>query len=536
MKAFFSLLTLAGALFLGTPCSALTDRPNAIGKVLAAREKSEKAKDAKKPKAWRAPGKTSLGHKERTHLSARHGVWGKSDEEMGVIAYHKDGKCGAKLSKKHQKKAALLQEPELPESTAHPGAGKNPEDNTPYDIIYKDGFWPVGCFNDHVRIHKDLHSAQGSHRYKEDFSDISIVWYHETVEKEDQEKMSPKVCYEFCRTVKDMGYFGLYAGTDCYCAPYYRRGEGGEGDTCDLPCEGDMTTLCGGKSKSSIYEMHLCATTMDELNEAKAQAEEVKESAKACTEDIDAEGMQKAADTLREKGPKGFGDDTAGDHGQAASVFAGELTRMVEDCAAKEKEMDDLLGEWDTHSKFEVGRMSQRDAEDYLDKLKAALEDGVALAKVADDSKAMAHPRVNEARTASAFEQYLPVMTLVDKEKADTKTTCGGTYTQKPISGLSKEECAFACDQVLFPVKERCMGYQYFEDAEGGKLCWLFSSVETVNYYQCGEGGEKFLQTSKKARQHMKAADDLECYVKVSLMTGWAPTGTAELTGCFSTE
>lgn len=228
------------------------------------------------------------------------------------------------------------------------------------------------------------------------------------------------------------------------------------------------------------------------------------------------------------------GDSTASDQGQAASVFAGDLSRTVEACEAKEKEMGDLLGEWDKHSEFELGRMSQRDAEEYLASLNAAVEDGVALGKVAEDMKAKAHPAVNETRTASAFEQYYDVMELVNKELKDTKSSCGGVYTQKPIAGLSKEECAFACDQVLFPVDERCLGFQYFEDGEGGKLCWLFSEVQTVNYYNCGEGGgAAFLQHSKKAA--MKGADDLNCYVKLSMMTGWAPTGTAELTGCFST-
>lgn len=513
---------------------ALTPRPNSNGKVLAAKEKAQKA--AKKQLHASPLGqhkKTPLGHSDRIRLSARH-TPKEAAEESGIIAFHKDGKCGAKVPKKSHKLGkkitALLAEPELPESTAHPGAGKG--DVTPYDIVYKDGYFSVACVQDHVRIYKDLHSAQGSHRYKEDASDVSIIWYHENTEKEDMEAMTPKVCYEFCRTVPDMGYFGLYAGTDCYCAPYYRSGEGGEGDSCDMVCEGDQTKFCGGQSKSEIYEMHLCADTMDELNAAKEAGEAVSEAMTTCTSDIDAEGMQKAADTLRDTAAKKFGDAFAGDLGQSASVFAGELTHLVEDCEKMETEMGDMMSDWDTHSGFEVGRMSQVEAEDFLIELKKSIEEGEALAKVSADAKDAAHPPVNETRTASAFEQYLTVMTLVDKEKAETKASCSGTATRKPISGLTKEECAFACDEVMFPTKERCMAFQYFEDAEGGKLCFLFSEVQNVNYYQCEEGG-KFLQ--KESGKAHRAADDLQCYMKFSMSTGWSAAGTAELTGCFAT-
>ena len=33
--------------------------------------------------------------------------------------------------------------------------------------------------------------------------------------------MTPKACFNFCRTVPGMLFFGLIYGRDCYCTPYF---------------------------------------------------------------------------------------------------------------------------------------------------------------------------------------------------------------------------------------------------------------------------------------------------------------------------
>ena len=62
--------------------------------------------------------------------------------------------------------------------------------------------------------------------------------------------MTPSVCFEFCRTVPNMNFFGLINGRDCYCEHYYQT-TSAEG-TCDLPCEGDSASICGGSDMSSL--------------------------------------------------------------------------------------------------------------------------------------------------------------------------------------------------------------------------------------------------------------------------------------------
>merc|ERR1719230_2399526 len=86
--------------------------------------------------------------------------------------------------------------------------------------------------------------------------------------------MDQEVCFEFCRTVPDMMSFGLIHGRDCYCAPYYKM-MAGDSSQCDAVCEGKSTTMCGGMTKSSIFTMHMCADTAEDLKGAADKAVEL---------------------------------------------------------------------------------------------------------------------------------------------------------------------------------------------------------------------------------------------------------------------
>merc|ERR1719359_2826207 len=79
--------------------------------------------------------------------------------------------------------------------------------------------------------------------------------------------MTHEVCFDFCRTVPNMGFFGLLAGRECYCMPYYKM-MAGDSSQCEAVCEGEPTTTCGGMAKSSIFEMHMCADTAEDIAKA----------------------------------------------------------------------------------------------------------------------------------------------------------------------------------------------------------------------------------------------------------------------------
>merc|ERR1712217_143913 len=128
-------------------------------------------------------------------------------------------------------------------------------DIVPFQTVMKDGFFRVGCMVDAMMVYADKH-RDGKFRFSDvdnvngknvinDDVDTSIIWYDRFVPKLDQKPMTPDVCFEFCRTVPDAVFFGLRAGRQCYCAPFYERYPGDDSD-CDATCEGDPTRTCGG--------------------------------------------------------------------------------------------------------------------------------------------------------------------------------------------------------------------------------------------------------------------------------------------------
>merc|ERR550537_565095 len=128
----------------------------------------------------------------------------------------------------------------------------------------KDGFMEIACVKDYMYAHGD---AAGANKHEYEIgsrSNVSIVHYSMLVPKEDQEAMSSTVCFNFCRTVPDMLFFGLTAGRECYCEPYFKP-MAGDSSKCDAVCEGNPTTMCGGMKKSSVYEMHFCDSTAGDL-------------------------------------------------------------------------------------------------------------------------------------------------------------------------------------------------------------------------------------------------------------------------------
>merc|ERR1719473_1369946 len=190
----------------------------------------------------------------------------------------------------------------------NPGAGMDVESQKGYGTVTKDGFMEVSCVKDYMYSHGDK-DGPNKHEYEiGSSSNVSIVHYSMLVPKEDQSSMSAEVCFEFCRTVPDMLFFGLTAGRECYCLPFFQQ-MAGDSSKCDAVCEGNPTTMCGGMAKSSIFEMHFCDSTAGDLADAAEKAstlmEELEPKKKVALSD--AESLQKAA----EAGQSTFGN--AGD-------------------------------------------------------------------------------------------------------------------------------------------------------------------------------------------------------------------------------
>lgn len=408
-----------------------------------------------------------------------------------------------------------------------PGAGMDPKSLKPFAEVLKDGFFEVACVKDELHLHGDKFGGN-----KDSYgmsSNVSIVTYGAHVPREDQKPMSREVCFEFCRSVPDMSFFGLFNGRECYCTPYYSA-MAGDSSMCDAVCPGKQTTMCGGPSKSSIFAMHLCANTAEVLEDAVAKAADLSEdladaaggAAKA------AEGMQSAAEELQAKFGKA-GDPTASNLLQSAKVFAGELQHAGEAASGAEKA---LAGLQDTAAPLKGADMKDaekvREAEDAADDLEAGVAEAEAAVEHAAALLKLAGVKVDGDKSAGEGRaaQYTPLMYFVDKEFDEVPSTCGGDVIKKPILAQSQDECAAACDVHV----HSCVGYSYYA-AKGGNLCFLFSKFKTATYYtecpSCSKDkAPSFLQLHA-------GSCAVGCYAKLSEFQGTTlkpdPSGKCEM-------
>jgi len=170
-------------------------------------------------------------------------------------------------------KSGLRVQPHALIQFENPGSGLGKIE--PFVKILKDGFVSTGCVKDKMFEHGDKF-GDGKFNYRlGEISNVSIVHYTDVIAKEDRLPMTPTVCFDFCRTVPDMGFFGIINGRDCYCENYYQA-MAGDSSQCDAPCDGAGTSMCGGKTKSSIFEMHNCNDGGKVLGAAALEAYNVK--------------------------------------------------------------------------------------------------------------------------------------------------------------------------------------------------------------------------------------------------------------------
>jgi len=364
------------------------------------------------------------------------------------------------------KMAALLQESNVP------GAGITGIDKfKPFKTILKDGFMEIDCVKDYMYYRGDKF---GDHKvdYKlGDTSEVSIVHYDAFVAKEDKVEMTQKVCFEFCRTVPNMGFFGIVNGRGCYCTPYFKPMES-DSTQCESVCEGDTTLMCGGKSKSSIFSMHMCASTGDDLKEVARRAS-ILESAMIPHYNR----LEHHSEHLQDNGDKiqkmfGLvGDSGATGLAQEAKVFAGEIQKHLK---ATKKIAKALVGMVDSASK--LSDFTDPAVVTKAERLMEDMEIEIAEGEAADAEMEKLIEVVSEDSSRAALKQYYPMMYFVDKKYEDKPSTCSGELAQKPVYG-SESQCAAACDAAI----HECVAYQHFDSAGG--MCFLFSKLKAATYY-----------------------------------------------------
>jgi len=423
------------------------------------------------PTAEAAPKHGHLGHGHRSLSS------------MPMVMMEQDCAVNSTMNRAlaaKKNKTALLQ---------NPGAGLG--EIKPFDKVYKDGFYLVDCVKDSLREFGDKF-GNGKQSYNMgDSAGVSIIHYSEVVPKEDQEPMSHQVCFNFCRTVKDMGFFGIHNGRDCYCEPYFNAMESDSSD-CDAVCEGSPGQMCGGKVKSSVFGMHSCMNKAEKMSDLSGSAAAVQDTLEDGLETIDeVAGELQTSATTWQKIAGNVGDPEASNLMQSAKVFAGELEAFHKEESKKVAALKDAkttatalagadLAKFDTAAKADTA----------IEDLKKAIAEGEDAAEATEEMVKLSNLESEDAEGKSKL--YRGLMYFVDKELAEAPTTCNGEAVKKPMAMLSEDECAAACEANF----QRCVAYSFYTP---GDLCFMFSKLKTATVYTgCSAGAASFLQASKK--------------------------------------
>lgn len=421
---------------------------------------------------------------------------------------------------------AWVQHGSVIKKVSNPGAGMNPDDIEPFTTVLKDGYAMSDCIKDAMYEHGDKHGDNANQYKMGDIANVSIIHYTEIVPKEDQEDMTHQVCFEFCRTVPDMTFFGINNGRDCYCAPYYKP-MAGSSDECDAPCPGKPGQMCGGKTKSSVFSMHMCADTDNDLETAVTNAGDLLTSLDELTADMKetVEAGEEDVNEFQESFGKA-GDAAASDLMQSAKIWAGKLLHARDDGADVSEELTTVKGKGEKmKGKDFTNSDTLKNAEENIKEMQKLTSKGEESLEELTEMFELAHPSAEAEEDAEedAASQYYPIMYFIDKEFEEVPQTCGGDTLNEPIFGKSQDECAMACDELV----GKCVGFSYFEKdtihaRKKEEVCFLFEKFKTVQYYTGCESDSskgKFLQTTGRSNKR-QGPFTITCRAKLNLFEG----------------
>mmetsp|Transcript_89317 Transcript_89317/g.248038 ORF Transcript_89317/g.248038 Transcript_89317/m.248038 type:complete len:482 (-) Transcript_89317:148-1593(-) len=374
----------------------------------------------------------------------------------------------------------IAQGEQAAEHARNPGAGMN-QSVTPFAQVLKDGFYQVECVKDYMFEFGDKFGDNKFSYGLGSVSNVSIVLYSSLVPKEDRQPMTHETCFAFCRTIPEMLFFGITNGRECYCTPYYKP-MANDDSMCDAVCEGNTATMCGGKTKSSMFAMHACSDTATDLTETSNKMEGVTTDMTATATNVTtaSQGMQSAASAMQQSFGN-VGDMQASELMQAAKVFAGELQHAAEGATPVGTQAAELKGKAAALAGADFQDYAKAaEAEAVLKQMEKVTADGEAKTEELESLAGKALPR---KAPAGALAQYYPVMYFVDREKVGAPSTCAGASAASPMLATASE-CAAACDAKV----GTCVGFSHFPHASAD-LCFLFSKLTSTTYYTgCAAG------------------------------------------------
>merc|ERR1719235_83280 len=276
--------------------------------------------------------------------------------------------------------------------------------------------------------------------------------------------MSPEICYSFCRTVPDMVFFGITNGKDCYCTPYYDPVPIAYEDKsakCDVPCEGDQTQICGGKKKSTVFEMHYCMDTAQDVQDTAAAADEVLVyfyDTAYFANSVAFSLLDTALNVQRVAG-KG-GDRATSDMGTQAKIASNDLRDLIpaSGCVDNYKELLAVYKDTrEIQSMDFTMAVNLQKADDAIAKMKTLTPATEACAKNIQAQTMLSFPLYwdfSETTSITAYQKsidsmarslegYYPVSYALDRMDSPKMSTCTGKSVLKPAP-MTLAECSQA--------------------------------------------------------------------------------------------
>jgi len=414
---------------------------------------------------------------------------------------------------------------QAPVRQALPGAGAgqvvadNGRDNVgsvngqePFLRVLRDGYFEVGCYHDSMAETGDKY-GDNKDKYGSvaKYANVSIANYNDLVLEMEHKEMTPRICFEFCRTLPSMGFFGIRNGNECYCEPYFSP-RAVDDSRCDVGCQGNPTIMCGNaKGKSTIWEMHLCADTAEDLAVQSNAAEEAltyyyEISGLAYMMGTHITGAGQALETLAGLS----GSPNMAELGKEAKVTAGDLTKafisgrkQYERLYAAAMSARDLKG-----ADFTVASKAT-EAEHAIATFKETQGDVLSHAESIRELVKRAYPAVDfevfsdepaegdgvaqalhEGDDTQNYRDVSYAMGARDMEPQ--ASTCSGKAIGVPMVGLGLTGCRLACEQTLYP--EKCVAIAHHQVQTYDDLCFMFSDVTDVETFEEPAGGSAFLE------------------------------------------
>merc|ERR1719316_1856447 len=221
--------------------------------------------------------------------------------------------------------------------------------------------------------------------------------------------------------------------------------------------------ICGGKVKSSVFEMHTCGDKGKALTSVAAAAGEALSAfyAAALFSGKFSDQLQKAGEQLQKLGGLS-GSPTTGDYGQTAKNYAGEAGHVLMDGECLEA-YDELLMVYEESEGTSLLDMKKAvnlaKLEESASKMEKMTPKVAECAKKAGKATEVGYPAYGAAIAAKSEEdfdaheesfgttlaQYYPLMYALDNKKAPMQSVCESKPVGNPAVG-TLAECSEACD------------------------------------------------------------------------------------------